>query len=80
MKPSRRLFVLVTIAFLLLAPPLSALASPSTAPLCSQPEYRQAHLRECNLGGNPGFGVGAGGGSGGGLLGLIGDVLGGIGL
>lgn len=78
MTPSRRLLIATTGAFLLLAPPLSAVASPSTAPLCSQQRYRQAHLQECNLGGGPGFGIGGGSGGGGGLLGLIGDIVGGI--
>lgn len=69
----------VLVAWFILVPPLSALASPSTAPKCADQEYRQAHLRECNLGGNPGFGVGAGGGGGGGgLLGAIGDLVGSI--
>lgn len=81
MTPSRTTASLVLVGWFVLVPPIAALASPGgTAPRCSDQAYRQTHLRECNLGGNPGIGVGAGGGSGGGIIGLIGGLLHGIGL
>lgn len=70
---------LVLLVWLPLAPPL-ALASPSTAPKCSQQEYRQTHLAECNRQSDRGIGLGGGGGpsGGGGLLGTIGRVVRGL--
>jgi hypothetical protein len=71
---------LVLVVFTALIPPVAA-ATPSTTPKCAIPEYRQTHLQECNRQGGAGLGFGGGqtgGGGGGGLLGLVGDLVGGL--
>lgn len=70
---------LIAITVLLVTPPVQA-APPSLIKKCSEVEYRQEHLAECNRQAEPGFGIGGGRGRGpGGLLGIIRDTLGGLG-
>lgn len=71
-----RAAVVLLLVWLPLTPPL-ALASPGTAPKCSQVEYRTEHLAECNRQGDRGVGIGGGGnqGDGGGLLGGLGRLV-----
>lgn len=78
MRLSKRVVLSLVVTAGLLAPPSSAVATPpGWVQKCSEPAFRQAHLSECNLQGGRGFGFGSGG-SGGGLLGIIGDIVGGL--
>lgn len=75
--------MVVLIVGAVLSPPLAWAGPGGTTPRCSQTEYRQSHLAECNRDGvgAPGSFPGGGGGGpsgGGGVLGLVGRVVRGI--